>query len=62
MDAVRITDGVYWVGAVGNQLRARGLELLGPSLEVQYIPDEEDLAKCVEFGRVAAERLREGLP
>jgi len=48
------------VKAVENQLKAMGLELLGPSLEVQYVPDEEALAKCVEFGRAAAERLREG--
>lgn len=45
-----------------EHLRTMRQELLGPSLEVQYVPDEEDSAKCVGFGKVAVERLKEGSP
>jgi len=42
---------------VENQVKSMGLELMGPSLEVQYVPDKENLAKCLELGRAAASKL-----
>ena len=47
---------------VENKLRATGLEFLGPSFEVQYVPHEEDLEKCFRFGKATAERVKEGSP
>jgi len=43
--------------AVENQVKSMSLELMGPSLEVQYVPDKENLAKCLELGRAAASKL-----
>ncbi len=47
--------------AVENQVNSMGLELMGPSPEVQYVPDKENLAKCLELGRAAASKLTGGM-
>jgi len=55
------TDGRGGTRAVENQMKSMGLELMGPSLEVQYVPDKENLAKCLELGRAAASKLTGGM-
>jgi flavorubredoxin len=46
--------------AVENQLKSMGLELIGPSLEALYVPDKENLGKCLELGKAVASKITEG--
>lgn len=48
-------------GAVKNIeyiLREAGTELIGSSLSVKYVPDENEIKRCYEFGRDFAEKLK----
>ncbi|MCP8311328.1 MAG: FprA family A-type flavoprotein [Candidatus Methylarchaceae archaeon HK02M1] len=42
---------------INQSLKKAGFELLEPSLEVRYVPDEEKLQKCREFGEGIAEKI-----
>ncbi|MCM8820206.1 MAG: flavodoxin domain-containing protein [Candidatus Omnitrophica bacterium] len=47
-------------GAVKNiedVLKIAGIELVQPSLSIQYVPDKDDLKKCYEFGKSFALKL-----
>lgn len=56
------TFGSYgWGGgavrAMNKRLTESRLEILEPSLQVQYAPDLEELKKCREFGETIAEKI-----
>jgi anaerobic nitric oxide reductase flavorubredoxin len=47
-------------GAVKNMVemaRKAGFELYEPTVEVKYVPDDEDLKKCFEFGQQIATKI-----
>lgn len=46
------------VKAINRELEKMGFEVL-PSLEVKYVPGEEELNRCYEFGRSVAESILE---
>ncbi len=49
-------------GAVRNMTemaKKAGFAVHEPSLEVKYVPDQEDLKKCFEFGKLIAARITE---
>jgi anaerobic nitric oxide reductase flavorubredoxin len=35
-----------------------GFEVQEPGLEVKYVPDEEDIKKCFEFGQQIAQKIK----
>jgi flavorubredoxin len=35
-----------------------GFEVYEPSVEVKYVPDKEDLKKCIEFGQQIALKVK----
>jgi flavorubredoxin len=48
-------------GAVGSMMetaRKAGFEIYEPSIEVKFVPDQEDLKKCFEFGRQIAAKIK----
>jgi flavorubredoxin len=48
-------------GAVRNMIKAAkeaGFDVQEPGLEIKYVPDGEDLKKCVEFGRQIAQKIK----
>jgi flavorubredoxin len=48
-------------GAVKSMIEAAkkaGFDVLEPSLEVKYVPDQEDLKKCFEFGKQIAAKIK----
>ena len=47
-------------GAVRNMTemaKKAGFEVHEPGLEIKYVPDEEDLKKCFEFGKQIATKI-----
>ena len=46
------------VKGINQILNNSGFELLEPSLNVRYVPNEEDLYKCREFGERIAEAIK----
>lgn len=46
------------VKGVDAELRALGLDVLDP-LEFRFIPNDDDLETCIEYGRALARRVRE---
>jgi len=50
-----------WAGGavktIENSLRETGIEIVQPSISFQYVPNEEELKKCFEFGRDFAKKL-----
>ncbi len=47
-------------GAVRNMTemaKKAGFEVSEPGLEIKYVPDEEDLKKCFEFGKQIATKI-----
>jgi flavorubredoxin len=50
-----------WAGgavkSIENVLKEAGVEIAQPSLAVQYVPSQEELQKCLEFGREFASKL-----
>jgi flavorubredoxin len=59
---VAATYGSYgWAGGackqIDEQLRGLGLDVTEP-LEVRHVPDEAQLARCVEFGREFARKVK----
>jgi len=47
------------VKAINEELKRMGLDALEPGLEVQYLPSEDDVKSCVEFGANIARRVKE---
>jgi len=51
-----------WAGgaikSIENMLKETGIEIVQPSLGVQYVPDENELKKCYEFGRDFAKKIK----
>ncbi|MEM2904602.1 MAG: FprA family A-type flavoprotein [Candidatus Bathyarchaeia archaeon] len=46
------------IKAAEAECKAIGLEPLGESLAVKYVPDEGELQTCVEYGRAIADKLK----
>lgn len=51
-----------WVGgavkSIEEILKAAGAEIAQPSISVKYMPDEEEIKKCYEFGKEFAAKIR----
>ena len=51
-----------WAGGAVKEIedivKETGIELVQPGLSVKYVPDENDIKRCYEFGRDFAERLK----
>jgi len=47
------------VGQVEDVLRGMKVDLIGESIKVKYVPDDEALARCYSQGMLVAEKLRE---
>jgi flavorubredoxin len=47
------------VGQVEDVLREMKVELVGESIKVKYVPNDEDLAQCHSLGVLVAEKLKE---
>ncbi|MDD2688716.1 MAG: flavodoxin domain-containing protein [Candidatus Omnitrophica bacterium] len=59
---VAATFGSYgWAGgavkSVENVLKETGIEVIQPGLSVKYVPDENEIKRCYEFGRDFAGKL-----
>ncbi|MDD4980188.1 MAG: flavodoxin domain-containing protein [Candidatus Omnitrophica bacterium] len=63
-DRIAAVFGSYgWAGGavknIEDILREAGIELIGsPGLSVKYVPDENDIKRCYEFGRNFAGKLK----
>jgi flavorubredoxin len=53
-----------WAGGAAKEieevLKHTGIELIMPSLSVKYVPDENELKKCYEYGRDFAHKIKGG--
>jgi flavorubredoxin len=49
-------------GQLEGMLRDMGIELALPALKQQFVPDQAALARCREFGRQMAAKLKERVP
>ncbi len=38
-------------------LRGIGMEIISPALDLKFVPDENGIDKCRQFGRIAARRV-----
>jgi flavorubredoxin len=47
------------VGQVEEVLRGMKVDLVGESIKVKYVPDDEALGRCYSLGMLVAERLKE---
>lgn len=51
-----------WAGGAVKEiegiLKETGIELVQPGLSVKYVPDEDEIRNCYEFGRDFAEKLK----
>ena len=48
-------------GAVRSMIKVAkevGFEVLEPGLEIKYVPDSDDLKKCLEFGQQIAQKIK----
>ena len=48
-------------GAVRNMIKTAkeaGFDVMEPGLEIKYVPDDDDLKKCMEFGRQIAQKIK----
>jgi len=48
-------------GAVKDMVdmaKKAGFEVYEPGVEVKYVPDQEDLKKCFEFGQRIAQKIK----
>ena len=46
------------VRSMVETVRKAGFEVYEPSIEVKFVPDQEDLKKCFEFGRQIAAKIK----
>ncbi len=53
-----------WAGGAVKEiegvLEETGIELIQPGLSIKYVPDQEDIKRCYEFGRDFASRIKGG--
>jgi len=53
-----------WAGGAVKEiegvLKETGIELTQPGLSVKYVPDQEDIKRCYEYGRDFAHRIKGG--
>jgi flavorubredoxin len=47
------------VKAMNEELRQAGVEVLEAALDFKFVPEKEDLAKAVEFGKMIARKVRQ---
>lgn len=47
------------VKAMNEELRQAGVEVLEADLDFKYVPEKEDLAKAVEFGKMIARKVKQ---
>mgnify|MGYP001070294993 CR=1 FL=1 len=47
------------VKAMNEELRQAGVEVLEADLDFKFVPEKEDLAKAVEFGKMIARKVRQ---
>lgn len=43
---------------VNERLTKSGFEVIEPSLSIQYVPNDEEIEKCKEFGKLIAEKIK----
>lgn len=52
-----------WAGGavkeIEQTLKEAGIHVVQPSLSIQYMPDEENLKKCYEYGKEFAQKIKE---
>jgi len=52
-----------WAGGAAKEIEGvlseTGIELAAPSLTVKYVPDENEIKRCYEYGKEFAKRIRE---
>jgi len=41
-----------------EMVKKAGFEIIDSGLEVKYVPDQEDLKKCFEFGKQIAIKIK----
>jgi flavorubredoxin len=41
-----------------DMVKKAGFELYEPTIEIKYVPDEEDLKKCFDFGQQIAQKIK----
>ncbi len=46
------------VRTMNEELKKIGFELFEPGLEIRYVPNEEEVKQCYEFGKKIAEKIR----
>ena len=46
------------VKAIENILGETGIELIQPGLSVKYVPDENEIKRCYEYGRDFARKIK----
>jgi anaerobic nitric oxide reductase flavorubredoxin len=46
------------VKSMAKVAKEAGFEVLEPGLEIKFVPDEEDLKKCFEFGQQIAQKIK----
>ena len=46
------------VKGMAEMAKKAGFEVYEPGVEVKFVPDQEDLKKCVEFGRQIAQKIK----
>jgi flavorubredoxin len=47
------------VKAMSEELRQAGVEVLEANLDFKFVPEKEDLAKAVEFGKMIAGKIKQ---
>ncbi|MBS7643179.1 FprA family A-type flavoprotein [Candidatus Bathyarchaeota archaeon] len=47
------------VKAINEELRQAGVEVLEAALDFKFVPEKEDLAKAVEFGKMIAKKVKQ---
>jgi flavorubredoxin len=48
-------------GAVRSMIKTAkeaGFDVMEPGLEIKFVPDKDDLKKCMEFGQQIAQRIK----
>jgi flavorubredoxin len=53
-----------WAGGavkgIENILKDTGIEIAQPGLDIQYVPNDDELKRCYEFGKNFAGQIRQG--
>jgi flavorubredoxin len=52
-----------WAGGavkgIEDKIKAAGVEIVQPGLQVKYVPDSKELGSCYEFGKAFAGKIKE---